>query len=372
MTQDVHNIPGPGKPGVSEGQLASQDSQGSTPRESARPLLLSIVCPIYNEAENLTAFYERVCGVLQDAGQIFEIVFVNDGSRDGSLSIMRNLRDAHGSIAIVDFSRNFGKEIAITAGLDHARGDAVVMMDGDLQHPPSAILDFLEGWREGYDVVYGVRRNRAGESWLRRSTAEAFYKIMNRVGDVEIPANAGDFRLLSRKAVDAVIALREHHRFMKGVFAWVGFSTKAVSFDVEPRHAGSTKFNYWKLWNFSIEGVTSYTTAPLRASTYLGLAVAASSFVYGFYVMVKTAFFGDPVPGFPTLAVLVLFLGGVQLIVLGVIGEYLGRIFNETKKRPLYIANSVSPACLRAEERRGLDQQSIAQKITAAVGRRAV
>ena len=315
-----------------------------TPRDEERPQLLSVVCPVYNEESNVAAFFKRVSKVMRKHAQSFEVVFVNDGSCDGSLRVLKALHERHENIAIVDFSRNFGKEVAITAGLDHARGDAVVIMDGDLQHPPESIPDFIFGWREGYDVVYGVRNNREGESWLRRSTAEVFYKIMQRIGEVEIPANAGDFRLLSRKAVDAVTTLREHHRFMKGVFAWVGFPTKAVPFDVEQRHSGTTKWNYWKLWNFSIEGVTAHTLAPLRVSTYLGLVVAALSFLYGFYIIVKAAIIGDPAPGFPTIATLVLFLGGVQLIVLGVIGEYLGRIFNETKGRPLYITNAVVPA----------------------------
>lgn len=314
------------------------------PRDRARPELLSVVCPAYNEQETLIAFHKAVSKVMRRLDQPFEIVFANDGSTDETLNVMRALRKAHPHTAIVDLSRNFGKEIALTAGLDAAKGDAVVVIDADLQDPPALIGDLLEGWREGYDVVYARRRAREGESWLKKATAAAFYKVMKRIGRTPLPENVGDFRLMSRKAVDAVCALRERHRMMKGVFAWVGFPSKCVEYDREARIAGSTKWNFWKLWNFSIEGVTSHTLAPLKISTYLGLAVALLSFVYGFFVVAKAALFGDPAPGFPTLAALVLFLGGVQLTVLGVMGEYLGRVFNETKNRPLYFANDIAPS----------------------------
>ncbi|WP_375201712.1 glycosyltransferase family 2 protein [Hyphococcus sp.] len=321
---------------------------GLRPRAETAPGLLSIVCPAYNEAENIIPFHKAISKVMRRLAQPFEVVFINDGSRDGTILKMRELRSVHPNTAIVDLSRNFGKEVAVSAGLDHARGDAVVIIDADLQHPPQVIEDLIAGWREGYEVVYGQRRGREDEGFLRRATATAFYRIMNSIGRAPIPPNAGDFRLMSRKAVDAVKSLREHHRFMKGVFAWVGFPAKAVPFDVEARHAGETKWNFWKLWNFSIEGVTSHTLAPLKISTYLGLAVAALSFVYGAFVVAKAMVLGDPAPGFPTLAALVLFLGGVQLTVLGVMGEYLGRIFNETKQRPLYFTNAVEAAAVDA------------------------
>lgn len=320
------------------------------PRAQTRPALLSVVCPAFNEADGLLEFHRRLRRAMAAIDQSFEVVFVNDGSTDETLAQMRALRERHPNTTIVDLSRNYGKEIAITAGLDHTRGEAVVIIDADLQHPPETIAEMIKGWREGYDVVYGVRRNRDGESWLRRKTARAFYRLMSRLGRVTIPENAGDFRLLSRKAVDAVIKLREHHRFMKGVFAWVGFPAKAVAFDVAPRAAGASKFNYWKLWNFSIEGLTSHSLAPLKVSTYLGLAVAGLSFLYGSYFIVKTILYGDPAPGFPTLVTLILFLGGVQLCVLGVIGEYLGRVFNETKNRPLYFTNQVEPSIGAADD----------------------
>lgn len=325
-----------------------------TPREAFRPALLSIVVPAYNEADNVVAFHRAMRVAMRDLDQPFEVVFVNDGSRDATLAHMKALRARHTNTTVVNLSRNFGKEIAITAGLDHAKGEAVVIMDADLQHPPHVIADMIDGWRAGYDVVYGVRRARAGESLLKRTTAQAFYRLMRKMGRVEMPENAGDFRLLSRKAVDAVCALREHHRFMKGVFAWVGFAAKPVVFDVAPRHAGVSKFNFWTLWNFSLEGLTSHTMAPLKASTYLGLVVACIAFLYGGYTIAKTLLFGDPVPGYPTLVTVVLFLGGVELIVLGVIGEYLGRIFNETKNRPLYFVSDVMEAEAPAPNAAGL------------------
>lgn len=313
-----------------------------TPRSEPRPRLLSVVCPAFNEAASVAFTIDAVMRVLERLEQPFELVLVNDGSTDTTLAELHAIRGRVPATTIVDLSRNFGKEIAMTAGLDHARGDAVVILDADGQHPPETIAEMLEGWHVGYDVVYGVRRHRTDEGWLRRQTAQAFYRLVRQLGDIEMPENAGDFRLMSRKAVDAVISLREHHRFMKGVFAWVGFPSRAVAFDVAPRGAGTSSFNLWRLWNFSLEGLTSHTLAPLKASTYLGLAVALLAFLYGGYIVGKTLILGDPVPGFPTLVTLVLFLGGVQLVVLGIIGEYLGRVFNETKNRPLYFANVVA------------------------------
>ena len=314
------------------------------PRADARPRLLSIVCPAYNEEANLDGFVDAVEAAMGDIVQPFEIVFINDGSNDGTLAVMTRLRGARGRIAIVDLSRNFGKEIATTAGLDEATGDAVVVIDADLQDPPEVIGGMIDGWREGYDVVYARRRERRGDGPVKRLTASLFYKLIHGVGDVDIPENVGDFRLMSRKAVDAVCAMREHHRFMKGIFAWIGFPSKQVLYDRAPRAAGTTKWNYWRLWNLSIEGITSSTLAPLKISTYFGLATAVVAFLAGAFYIVKTLFYGDAVPGFPTLVVIVLFLGGIQLMVLGVMGEYLGRVFNETKQRPLYFATEILPS----------------------------
>ncbi len=314
------------------------------PRAEARPRLLSIVCPAYNEEANLDAFVIAVEAAMLAIGQTFEIVFVNDGSSDRTLDTMTRLRAAKGRIAIVDLSRNFGKEIATTAGLDQAKGDAVVVIDADLQDPPEVIGAMIEGWREGYDVVYARRRRRNGDGPVKRLTASLFYKIIHRIGSVDVPENVGDFRLMSRKAVDAVCSMREHHRFMKGIFAWIGFPSKEVVYDRAPRAGGVTKWNYWRLWNLSIEGITSSTLAPLKFSTYFGFATAVGAFLAGMFYVVKTLFVGDPVPGFPTLVVVVLMLGGIQLMVLGVIGEYLGRVFNETKRRPLYFATEIYPS----------------------------
>jgi glycosyltransferase involved in cell wall biosynthesis len=313
-------------------------------RSEERPRLLSIVCPAYNEAEGLLDFHRAVRKAMAALEQTFEVVFVNDGSRDGTLFLMRELRARHPNTTIVDLSRNFGKEIALTAGLDAAKGDAVVVIDADLQDPPELIAAMIEGWREGYDVVYAQRKRREGETWLKKATASAFYRLMAKAGDVRLPKNVGDFRLMSRKAVNAVCALRERHRFMKGVFAWVGFPSKVIEYDRAPRAVGSTKWNYWKLWNLSIEGLTSSTLFPLKLATYVGFTVASGAFLLGLFYLFKSIFFGDPVAGFPTLIVAMLFLGGAQLTVLGVMGEYLGRIFNETKNRPLYFVNEIAPS----------------------------
>jgi len=325
-----------------EADEAKSSQRVVTPRTDMRPQLLSVVCPAFNEESCLAAFHRAVRRAMSEIEQPFEIVFVNDGSTDRTLHLMSELRSRHPNTTIVDLSRNFGKEIALTAGLDASKGDAIVVIDADLQDPPELIGKLIDGWCEGYDVVYAQRRVRHGESWLKKATAGAFYKLMRRAGPVGLPENVGDFRLMSRKAVDAVCALRERHRFMKGVFAWVGFPQKAVFYDRAPREAGETKWNYWKLWNLSIEGITSSTLAPLKISTYLGFATAGLAFLAGAFFILKTVFFGEAVQGFPTLVVLVLFLGGVQLSVLGVIGEYLGRVFNETKARPLYFVNDIA------------------------------
>jgi glycosyltransferase involved in cell wall biosynthesis len=329
----------------------------ATPRAEARPKLLSIVCPAFNESENLATFVASVEAAMRAIAQPYEIVFVNDGSDDSTLALMTRLRKTHGRIAIVDLSRNFGKEIATTAGLDLAKGDAVVVIDADLQDPPEIIAELIAGWREGYDVVYARRRERHGDGPVKRLTASLFYKLIHRIGAVDVPENVGDFRLMSRKAVDAVCSLREHHRFMKGIFAWIGFPAKEVLYDRAPRAGGTTKWNYWRLWNLSIEGITSSTLAPLKVSTYFGFATALTAFLAGAFFIIKTLFFGDPVPGFPTLVVIVLFLGGIQLMVLGVIGEYLGRVFNETKQRPLYFATEIYPSDV------GGDRASVRQAV---------
>jgi glycosyltransferase involved in cell wall biosynthesis len=322
--------------------VAAEAGQGSRPA-------LSVVVPAYNEEEVLDAFHARLVPVMDGIGLAWEVVYVNDGSRDATLPRLLALRAADTRVSVVNLSRNFGKEIALTAGLDHARGsEAVVVIDADLQDPPELIPELVAAWREGFDVVYAQRSTRHGEGWLKRATAAGFYRVMQRVGGrVELPEDTGDFRLMSRRALDALLQLREHHRFMKGLFAWVGFPSRAVRYERAPRAAGTTKWNYWKLWNFSLEGITSFTVGPLTVATYLGLATSVFAVLYGVQVVVKTLLFGNEVAGYPSLMTVVLFLGGVQLMTLGIIGEYLGRIFNETKRRPLYVVERHLPS--RAE-----------------------
>lgn len=307
-------------------------------------LALSVVVPVYNEAEGLGEFHKRVSSVL--GGLLFkaEIIYVNDGSTDRSMKALMDLRATDSRVAIVNLSRNFGKEIAMTAGIDHASGDVVVIIDADLQDPPELIPDLIEGWKQGYDVVYAQRSGREGESSLKRATAYAFYRVIQNVNRVSIPKDTGDYRLLSRRAVSALQQLREQHRFMKGLFAWIGFPQKEVLYKRLPRYAGSTKWNYWKLWNFALEGITSFTIAPLKVATYLGLSVAIAALVSSAVIVFKTLVYGNPVAGYPSLMVTVLFLGGVQLIGLGILGEYVGRMFNETKGRPLYFVEGHEPS----------------------------
>lgn len=311
------------------------DHTESTPMKP----LISVVVPAYNEEAVLTAFHERMTALFDALpGYRCEMIFVNDGSTDRTQSIIDDLHARDDRVACVNLSRNFGKEIAMTAGLDHAKGDAVVVIDADLQDPPELIHDFIREWKNGFDVVYAKRTHRDGESWLKKITASAFYRLMERQsGKVKIPRDTGDFRLMSRRSVDALLQLREHHRFMKGLFAWVGYPSKAIEYRRDPRLAGETKFNYWKLWNFALEGITSFTIGPLKMATYIGLATSTFAFLYGLWIIAKTIVLGHDVPGYPSLMVTILFLGGVQLFFIGVLGEYLGRIFGETKQRPLYL-----------------------------------
>jgi glycosyltransferase involved in cell wall biosynthesis len=306
--------------------------------------LLSIVVPAYDEESVLRQFHDRLSAVLHSIASPAEIVYINDGSADGTLAIMERLRQSDSRVAIVDLSRNFGKEIALTAGLDHACGDAVVIIDADLQDPPELIPEFVKVFSEGYDVVYAQRTSRAGEGFVKRGTAHLFYRLIRLFSRVKIPEDTGDFRLLSRRAVNSLRLLREQHRFMKGLFAWIGYRHKAVPYDRAARAAGRTKWNYWRLWNFALEGFTSFTIAPLKIATYIGVLTALVAFVYAISIIYKTLLYGDPVAGYPSLMVVVLFLGGVQLMTIGVIGEYLGRMFDETKRRPLYFVNDYRPA----------------------------
>jgi polyisoprenyl-phosphate glycosyltransferase len=305
---------------------------------------LSVVVPVYNEQEVLLEFHRRLCAVLDALELTAEVIYVNDGSGDLSLYALRGLRDADERVAIVNLSRNFGKEIAVTAGLDCVRGEAAVVIDADLQDPPELIVSLVNKWREGYDVVYASRRERHGESWLKRATASLFYRLMHSIGDVPIPENTGDFRLLSRRCLEALASCRERRRFMKGLFAWVGFRQASIGYDRAPRFAGRTKWNYWRLWNLAIEGITSFTIAPLKLATYFGLLTAVISFMYGAFIIGRTVLLGRQLPGYASMMVVILFLAGVELIAMGVIGEYVGRIFVEVKNRPLYLVENYAAA----------------------------
>jgi len=306
--------------------------------------VLSVLVPVYNEIEVLPEFHRRMTAVLRTCVDTYEVVYVNDGSSDGSLQWLQQLCADDPDVALVDLSRNFGKEIAMAAGLDHVRGEAVVVIDADLQDPPELIPRLLEQWRAGFDNVYARRRQRDGETWLKKASASWFYRLIGKLSRVAIPQDTGDFRLLSRRAVEALRALREQHRFMKGLFAWIGYPSIAVEYDRDPRLAGQTKFNYWKLWNFAIEGITSFTIAPLKLATYLGLLVAMLAFVAMAVLIAKTLLYGEPVKGYPSLMCVILFLGGIQLAALGMLGEYIGRMFNEVKGRPLYFTKQYVPS----------------------------
>lgn len=312
-----------------------------TPQELAARCLVSVVVPCYNEQESVPEFQRRLTAVFGNLDCDLEVIYVNDGSKDRTMEMLYALHTQDQRIKIIDLSRNFGKEIAMTAGLDLARGDAVVVIDADLQDPPELIPDLIKEWRGGYDVAYAMRTQRDGETILKKASAHAFYRVIQKMSRVQIPQDTGDFRLLSRRAVESLKLLREQHRFMKGLFAWIGYPQKAVPYQREARHAGTTKWNYWKLWNFALDGITGFTNLPLRISTYIGVLTAFAGFSYAIFVVIKAIFWGDPVRGFPSIIMIVTLLGGVQLIFLGIIGEYLGRMFDETKRRPLYLIKNI-------------------------------
>lgn len=312
--------------------------------------LISIVVPAYNEEEVLTEFHEAVDITLSRLPFDLEIVYINDGSTDATLEIINDLRNHDKRVTLIDLSRNFGKEIALSAGLHKAAGDAVVIIDADLQDPPGLIPELIDEWQNGYDVVYAKRTLRNGESLLKKTTAHFFHRIIQHVGNFSIPEDTGDFRILSRRAVNALNTFKEHHRFMKGLFAWIGFKQKAVYYKRDSRRAGKSKWSYWRLWNFALDGITSFTIAPLKISTYIGTITALSAFGYGIYMVIDTLLHGNEVPGYPSLVVIILILGGIQLVAIGILGEYLGRIFNETKQRPLYFINEYLPGIHAADK----------------------
>ena len=301
--------------------------------------LLSVVVPVKNEEEGIVPFVERVSAILEDIsdGGGWEILFVDDGSTDATLPaiVASNLLDPR--VRGISLSRNFGKEAALSAGLDHARGAAVIPMDVDMQDPPEVLPEMVAKWRQGHEMVFGVRRCRATDGWAKRLTAGLYYRAHNAVSVDKIPENAGDFRLMDRKVVDVIRAMPERNRFMKGLFAWAGFKQAAVEYDRAERENGTTKFGYWKLWTLALDGITSASTVPLRIWSYIGALVALFAIGFAGWLAIDTMIFGNPVPGYASLMTSVLFLGGIQLISLGVLGEYVGRILTETKQRPLYV-----------------------------------
>lgn len=305
---------------------------------------LTVLVAAFNEADALPLLHPRIVAALDAVpGLEGRVLYVDDGSTDGTWEALSRIARDDPRVALLRLSRNFGKEAALTAGLDRIDDGAALILDADGQDPPELIGAFVAKWREGFDDVHGTRVARAGEGIVKRSTAHAFYRVMGRLSRTPIPADTGDFRLLSPRAVAALRQLRERHRFMKGLFGWVGFRQVAIPYERDARIAGGSKFNLWKLWNFALEGITSFSTAPLRLATYLGLATALLAFVYGVWIVLKALLWGDPVAGWPSMMAVILFLGGTQLIALGLIGEYLGRLYEESKQRPLYLVDQWHP-----------------------------
>ena len=302
---------------------------------------ISVLIPVYNEESNLDYLFERLTTALDKLNIKYEIICINDGSKDDTLKFLIQHHYTNPKIKVVNQSRNFGKEAALSAGIDFANGAAIIPIDADLQDPPELIGEMIDKWREGYDVVYATRRSRNGDTWIKRFTANLFYKIIGRIGHVQIPPNTGDFRLLDRLAVEAVKKMPERTRFMKGIFTWVGFKQTSIFYDRPTRHKGITKWNYWRLWNFAIDGITSFSLLPLKVWSYVGVIFSLTAFFYGAVLIIRTLIFGIDVPGYASLMVAILFLGGIQLLTLGIIGEYIGRIFEEVKNRPVYLVREI-------------------------------
>ena len=302
-----------------------------------------MLVPVLNEQESVALYVQTTRSVLETAEVDFEFLFINDGSSDQTFQRLIELANAEKRIRIINLSRNFGKEIALTAGIDHANGDVLIPMDVDLQDPPELIPEFLEKWREGYDIVYGIRSQRRHDSFMKRTTAAWFYKVFNRLSRIQIPPNAGDYRLIDRRVADVIRKMPERNRFMKGLFAWVGFDSIGVLYERPGRTAGRTKWSHWRLWNFALDGLISFSTLPLRVWTYLGAIVAILSFCYGSFIVIRTLALGADIPGYASMLTIILFLGGLQLLSIGVLGEYLGRLFIEVKQRPQYIIESMYP-----------------------------
>jgi glycosyltransferase involved in cell wall biosynthesis len=323
-------------------------------RKPARPkdALISIIAPCYNEDESVEGFAQAVLECVKGGGFEVEILFVDDGSLDDTRAKLFELSRRDAKIRVLALTRNFGKEAALTAGLDHARGDAVIVMDVDLQDPPELIAEFVKKWREGYDVVYAKRDNREADTLAKRFTAEGFYRLFNSLSEIKIPEDAGDYRLMDRRVVETMKTLSERSRFMKGLFAWAGYRAAAVPYVRPARAAGATKFNFWRLWNFALDGIVSFSTAPLRVWSYVGLFIAAISFIYASWIILLTLVSGNDVPGYASLLTFVLFFGGVQMFSTGVLGEYIARLFVEAKHRPIYVVDEIYES-EEASSRRG-------------------
>ena len=302
--------------------------------------LITILVPAYNEQDVLSMLYERLSKIMDsNTNYNFEILFVNDGSKDKTLDIIKNMRLHDNRVCYLNLSRNYGKETAMIAGLDYSKGDTVIIIDADLQDPPELIPEMIKYWEQGYDDVYAKRRSRKGETWLKKFTSKMYYKTLQSVTKIEIQKDTGDFRLLDRRCVEALKQIRESQRYTKGLFSWIGYNKKEILYDRDPRAAGQTKWNYKKLIDLSIDGLTSFTTAPLRWSAIIGILISIIGFIYMLTIIIKTIISGVDVPGYASTMVVILFIGGIQLIFLGVIGEYLGRAFYETKNRPIYFVD---------------------------------
>jgi glycosyltransferase involved in cell wall biosynthesis len=303
--------------------------------------LISIVVPVYNESGVVEIFIARIISILENIDHKYEIIFINDGSTDDTFAELEKVYKAHKNIRVITFSRNFGKEAAISAGIDYSHGDALIPIDIDLQDPPELIINFIKFWQDGYDVVYGIRKDRSLDSVGKRITSRLFYAVFNKISKTKIPYNVGDYRLIDRKVIDIIKILPERNRFMKGLFSWVGFKSIGIPYKRPERISGETKWSYWKLWNFSIDGITSFSTAPLKVWMYIGGVISSISFCYALLLIIKVSISGVGVPGYTSTLVAILFLGGLQLLVLGIYGEYLGRIYEESKSRPIYILDSI-------------------------------
>lgn len=302
--------------------------------------LITILVPAYNEEDVLNMLYERVSKIMNSLSNYnFEMLFINDGSTDKTLDILKELRKNDNRICYLNLSRNYGKEIAMIAGLDYSKGDAVIIIDADLQDPPELIPEMISYWEDGYDDVYAKRKSRKGETWLKKFTSKMYYKTLQSVTKIQIQKDTGDFRLLDRRCVEALKQFRESQRYTKGLFSWIGYNKKELLYDRDPRAAGKTKWNYKKLVDLSLDGITSFTTAPLRWSAVIGVLLSMIGFIYMIAIILKTIIYGVDVPGYASTMVVILFIGGIQLIFLGIIGEYLGRAFYETKNRPIYFVD---------------------------------